>query len=1219
MSTHLSIRVAWHDNRWNGKICNNPSANSFCLHLTRIYEEKDDEEEDAIRNKPWGELTQEQLPPCKAEGGAFMGEGKYTRLFHHPYNQPGRKDIPHLVLKPTTIEVPPYSIFSVPFWWMLKGNLEEIQDAFPDIPNDEKAPFYSSWIYGRETQVAILNKFFNPINEGHSLAVFYIKGSNPIDEDSRRLIAGVGSILKKSNVLVYETTADYTYPLWDRLITHGIRPNDAKSEGVLIPYHDYLDLPEDFVLKTKYGKKSKLDLLNEIKLTLQETGSQEEVIHEFTYGSSHIKDATMLIVLTKLRSIVERIKEHGIAKGFWDNDLIWIDKQIGKVKESMGPFPSFANALLALGFQYGNLLEEDLRTEFEMKPKDNVWEYWESVINGNINIGQKPYKSELPIFRDTWLNESVERKELIMLLSRFDLSAIQIKNWYDNAKRRYLGYKVTDEEILLNPYRISEEDESDINNYAISVEAIDNGIFIDKAIQGDFIPPILYAIDSPLDKRRIRALSVSILKKEALNGDTLLSVNEITEQLNSLSIQRQAIVPENYIASNAEFFKQKLEHIVADEVATLQLNIYKRIEDFFRKTMPARCKKELDVVNENWEELVIQTIEESGVVFNYNDPKHIAALQDQVKGLSTITSKKLTVLHGPAGTGKTTVLGALFKSKELKSEGILLLAPTGKARVKLGKMAKSIAYTIAQFLNRQDRFDWSRMKPRFGGKETYQGEQNIVIDECSMLTEDDLYALFRAIDLGYVKRIILVGDPFQLPPIGAGKPFADLCSYLELLKDGDEDIDAKSALAVLKEVVRTVDGNSSDTLMLASWFSGIKPKKNADEIFSKIGNNDLLNDLEVECWQNEVELFEKINNVLVNTLKLDDEDDYATLNKFLGYQNGKIDTKKIEAFQLLSPVKAPFWGTFNINRRIQQQFRAGFIRDAVNIGDYKIGPFDKVIQTVNEKKEGFPGNDEYQLSNGQLGMVKGMTKGYANVVFAGIEEAVTFGYKGQGQGDSERANLELAYAISVHKSQGSDFDFVFLIIPKTGRLISRELIYTALTRAKKRLILLVEGDSPHWIFNISKPQYSITAKRNTMLFVPSVRFEKGSMPFAEGLIHKTKKDGLIVRSKSEVIVANLLIERELDFEYEREFKGKNGSKRIPDFTFIDPAGDLIILEHLGMLTLPSYKFDWEKKLKFYEDNGFKLGVNLFTTEDKPNGAIDSIEIDKTLGKIQNLL
>jgi hypothetical protein len=361
-----------------------------------------------------------------------------------------------------------------------------------------------------------------------------------------------------------------------------------------------------------------------------------------------------------------------------------------------------------------------------------------------------------------------------------------------------------------------------------------------------------------------------------------------------------------------------------------------------------------------------------------------------------------------------------------------------------------------------------------------------------------------------------------------------------------------------------------------------------------------------------------MNAALVEKLQLKSPADFSSLNSFLGISKLGIDTSKIEAFQLLSPVKAPYWGSFNLNRKFQQQFRNG-LRNPVGIGDYQIGLYDKVIQTVNEWKDAYPGGEKYQLSNGQLGLVQSIAKGFANVVFAGVEEKVSFGYKSLGQMESDDANLELAYAITVHKSQGSDFDYVFLVIPQTGRIISRELIYTALTRGKKKLVLLVEGDSPHWIINLSKPQYSETAKRNTHLFQPSVREIKSSIPYAEGLIHKTRKEGLLVRSKSEVIIANMLCDKNIDFEYERQFSDKKGQNRIPDFTFIDAAGDLILLEHLGMMAIPSYRADWEKKQQFYEVNGFIVNENLFITTESDSGAIDSIAIQKVIERIQEKL
>ncbi|TCD28643.1 hypothetical protein EZ456_04435 [Pedobacter psychrodurus] len=1216
MIKHLSIRIAWHDNAWNGKICLHPSQNTYCIHLPRILKEKKDQLEDLHANNDWASLPEGFLPPCQAEGGAFMNINPYSRMFNHPYNRKG-KDIPHSALKPTPITVPAFSSFAVPFWWMLKINQKDIKSSYPDLPTDDISPFNSSWVYGPKLQNKLLERFFEPVKEKSSLAIYYVKGANPIDENSKRLIAGIGSIIKKSSVLRYDSTADYTYPMWDRMISHGIRPDEPTSQGILLPYHAYLNLPEDFVLKNKDGKKTKYELLDEIKLTLQDTGSRQEIIEEFAYGTEWVNDSTLLSVLGKLRTVIERIIEHGIVKGYWREHLTWIDREIGKVKENMGPFPSFASALLAFGFQQANLLEEDLRNEHGLGIKDNPWDAWKDAIYGKINLRMKSYGKDLPHMQAVWLDESSERIELLQLLSRFELSDKQITKWFAPAHRSKIDKTISNQSILLNPYLIAEEDPGDQEHFPISVESIDNGIFEDPAVQGLHIPSPPQLVGSFLDPRRIRALICMILKDAATNGDTLLSINEINERLTRLTLQRSTIIPENYINANLDFIKEKLDSLTTSQAQSLQLKKYADIETFFRKTFIARAKRKLAPLTEDWELLIRDTLARNGKTTDASNSRHRAALTDQTNALKQVTESKLSVLLGPAGTGKTTVMGALFGSVQLKQEGILLLAPTGKASIKLGNMASTHAYTIAHFLTRQNRFDWDLLKPRFTGLSLYQGEQNVVVDECSMLTEDDLYALLQALDLAHVKRIILVGDPYQLPPIGAGRPFADLCNYLESLQIEDKNFTAQSALARLNALVRTVEGANSDSLTLASWFSGIKPTKNADSIFSKLGNNALMNDLEIQCWADDSELMKNLVSATKKLISGGSGEEINQFNEFIGVTKGNIDTSKIEAFQILTPVKNPYWGTFSLNRIVQSQFRLP-TKDSVMIGENRMMHFDKVIQKRNERKESFPGNEKHPISNGQLGVIANIAKGYANVSFTGIKNGLTFGYKSQGN-EGEDANIELAYAITIHKSQGSDFDYVFLVIPKSGRIISRELIYTALTRAKTKLTIFVEGDNPHWIINLSKPQYSETAKRNTNIFSHSVRDARSHVPYVEGLIHKTKQEGLMVRSKSEVIIANELEYRLLPFEYERQYTGKNGEKRIPDFSFTDSAGDLIILEHLGMLSVPGYRADWEKKKQFYLDNGFIEGETLFITTESEAGGIDSKAIERIIDQIEELL
>ena len=82
---HLSVRVAWHDNRWNGSVCQFPSGNAFCASLDRIRQEKDPEAEQRLSGRCFSTLSPAELPPCKAESGAFMNEKEWVRVFEHPY------------------------------------------------------------------------------------------------------------------------------------------------------------------------------------------------------------------------------------------------------------------------------------------------------------------------------------------------------------------------------------------------------------------------------------------------------------------------------------------------------------------------------------------------------------------------------------------------------------------------------------------------------------------------------------------------------------------------------------------------------------------------------------------------------------------------------------------------------------------------------------------------------------------------------------------------------------------------------------------------------------------------------------------------------------------------------------------------------------------------------------------------------------------------------
>src|SRR5262249_18362490 len=126
-------------------------------------------------------------------------------------------------------------------------------------------------------------------------------------------------------------------------------------------------------------------------------------------------------------------------------------------------------------------------------------------------------------------------------------------------------------------------------------------------------------------------------------------------------------------------------------------------------------------------------------------------------------------------------------------------------------------------------------------------------------------------------------------------------------------------------------------------------------------------------------------------------------------------------------------------------------------------------------------------------------------------------------------------------------------------------------------------------------------------------------PYAEHLVHRTRR-GEMVRSKSELVIANHLFSVNLPYHYERPVEGTVvGGKLRPDFSFVTDAGDLILWEHLGMLNRDDYLRGWQWKKEWYAKNGFVDGQNLFTTQDGDDGGLDSRPIEETASRIAALM
>ena len=802
---------------------------------------------------------------------------------------------------------------------------DRIDDTLPEpLPSDEKAPFPTPWVFSSERQEALSELFFNRLTPGESLVFFYTKSGHPLSETISRLVVGAGTITQLKKTTRYESVGDSTYPLWDRLFQHSIRPEG--NEGFLLPYHDYLEPTGD-----PEEDARRLDLINEIAVV-----PERSQIMAFSYAGEHATPDVALSTLVHCLKAVRKIREHGIAKGPWDRREEWINEQIASCWKDRGAFPGTGAALEALGMRLGTALTLELMAQGVVGMLDDPWLAIDKILRGDMTPPQKIYSADIKAIAPSWTGLSDERRSLLKLLSRFSLSPAQAKRWFDpHARNDATRSIVDDRSILENPYRIVETDLGDTKEHPVSMGVVDRGLLPDATVSSAHPVPDPSHVGSPLDWRRARAALVTVLRRAAQNGDSLLSEEEALSTLGKLDLENPCVLTRDWLVGHAKHIAEEIEQLRLlvnpeknEHCDCLQLVELTKREKKLASILAKRAKKPVDSVGEDWKKLLISAIQESGAEVDLDNPRHNNALDEQASALERITTRRLSTLVGRAGTGKTTVLGAFLKSDELLQGGVLFLAPTGKARVRLSQKTNATAMTVAQFLYHLRRFDGTRQRPLFEGDETYAKERTVVIDECSMLTLDDLVAVLMALDLAHVKRLILVGDPNQLPPIGVGRPFADLVAHLDQAAANKEE--AGEALARLTVEVRTTAGAPSDTLRLASWYTREPQPVDADRVISDLEIGTEFNDLAVRFWESADELRERLESEFINTLELSDTDDVEGFNKALGLTpEGWVpydNHQGAENFQILSPVRMHPYGIYELNRWVQRRYRAKQLR-----------------------------------------------------------------------------------------------------------------------------------------------------------------------------------------------------------------------------------------------------------------------------------------------------
>ena len=411
-------------------------------------------------------------------------------------------------------------------------------------------------------------------------------------------------------------------------------------------------------------------------------------------------------------------------------------------------------------------------------------------------------------------------------------------------------------------------------------------------------------------------------------------------------------------------------------------------------------------------------------------------------------------------------------------------------------------------------------------------------------------------------------------PIGTGRPFADIISYIEsqgIRKQFPRVARSFGELTVICRqrscLVEMKDKTERMDVQLAKRFSGQPFEEDDEDIFHLLAKQPEWPQLMLIQWNDAYDLEKKLNNALKNELKLNKKTYIQDFDRKLGGKRfdrcpadfpiksffNRSAAKAVESWQILSPVKGYGYGVKEINRAIQTTFREQIMELAYDYRSKRIPKprgtdnviyGDKVMNIRNTKwkpwDEVYPDDDKClrYIANGEIGIIIGKyRKQYdrwkgelpSEVVFSSQPDHI-YKFKKRHFKEESESPLELAYAITVHKSQGSGFKTLFLIIPNPCHLLSRELLYTAFTRQEDRIIILHQGEFKDFKKYISG-EFSETARRITNLIDdPEIRQVENK--YYDNKYINLSAAGEWMISKSEVLIANLMQANDVKYAYE---------------------------------------------------------------------------------------
>ena len=603
-----------------------------------------------------------------------------------------------------------------------------------------------------------------------------------------------------------------------------------------------------------------------------------------------------------------------------------------------------------------------------------------------------------------WNALGAERRALLQLLSRFDITSAQAKRWFLLEERAKAKITLSDRDILANPYLCFEADRK--HSDAISIHVVDRAVFPSDGIAAAAPMPKLSACTEPIDPRRARALCVYCLELAASRGDTLLPQDWLVQRVQALDLVPKCNLSTDSFAAFEMYLEECLCKIhLRSGSPAWQLREFLVTRDVIEHRVGLALTATRHAEEHDWHALVEEQLPARHLPLN--GEREAMAREEKVHALREMFQSQLSVLNGPAGSGKTSLLKALLSIPGLSERGVLLLAPTGKARVRMRQAAThQRAYTLAQFLRRYGRYDSDgRHYVVTGSPQRESSFRTVIIDECSMLTETQLAAAFDALDSAVVHRLVLVGDPHQLPPIGAGRPFVDIIRQMRSLALSDQYAPPGYAeLTVIHRQTGATSGganvaeSSRDDLLLGRFFRGAATDPGLDAVWDRLETN-TSKGIRAVRWDSYAELQTKLLARVEGVVRLlAKEADVSGANLESAFElsfgaawnHGDITfslgaAAQAESWQILTPFRANEAGVGGLNRWLQKRFR-GRVRQLAGekpwlrkvyepLGPEGILYGDKVISCRNGlRKDVNPSKQDRYLANGEIGIVIGQYK-----------------------------------------------------------------------------------------------------------------------------------------------------------------------------------------------------------------------------------------------------